>query len=190
MRWSFMKRSFFLLLTFVFALMAFVPPPFLIQAARGADIGGAQDSKLLTIFWGIVGYTRWPDAKESLRICLSGDNQHSAMIRRSARSVKIGRPVTARSMPENAASACDIVYVSGAGETGKLPHSLAGAPVLTIGEGEKFCDIGGMFCLLPDGEMSDEKIIDKFDMNQDAISSSPLRINPQVLRLSKRNQER
>ena len=187
-----MKKTFFFLLVFVCVLMAFAPPSFLIRAAQGVDVSETQDSRLLTIFWGIIGYTRWPDMKGTLRICLSGNDRHSAIIRQSARSVELGRPVIVRSTPEDAASVCDIVYVSGAGtgEADELPHSFVGAPILTIGEGGRFCRIGGMFCLLPSTEGSSGKSIDRFAVNEKAISRSPLQINPQVLRLSKRIQER
>jgi len=183
-----MKKPF--LLVFVCAMMAFAPPSFFIRAAQGADVDEVQTSKLSTIFWGIVGYTRWPEVEGPLRICLSEDDPHSAMIRRSARSVELGRPVIVRSAPENAANACDIVYVSGTGNdrVGELARSLASAPVLTIGDGEGFCRMGGMFCLLSGSEGSE--IIDRFAVNRDAILRSALRIDPQVLRLSKRNRER
>ncbi|MCL1860778.1 MAG: YfiR family protein [Proteobacteria bacterium] len=184
-----MRQLFFSLLAFVCALMMFASPRF-IQEARGADDDGTQASELATVFWGIVAYTRWPDAKGVLRVCLSGDDRHLAMIRRSAIELK-HRAITLFT-PEKAASACDIVYVSGASadDVGKLSRSLNGAPVLTIGDGGEFCNMGGMFCLLPDGGGGGEKSIDGFAVNQEAISRSPLRVNPQVLRLSKRNQER
>ena len=190
--WNFMNRLFFFL--FVCGMMAFAPSSFFIQAAQGADADEVQTSKLLTIFWGIVGYTRWPDVnvKGLLRICLSEDDPHSAIIRISARSVELGRPIVTRSMPEDAATACDIVYISSTDNdaSGELTRSLAEAPVLTIGDGGRFCRMGGMFCLLPGHGESSEAVIDRFAVNQEAISRSPLRVDPQVLRLSKRNQER
>jgi len=186
-----MNKPFFFLLLLVCALMAFAPLPFFIQVAH-ADVDEAQTSKLLSIFWGIVGYTRWPDREGPLRICLFEDDLHSAIIRRSARSVELGRPVTTRSVPENAANACDIVYVSGTANdrAGDLARSLASAPILTIGDGGRFCEMGGMFCLLSGGEGSSKDVIDRFAVNREAILHSTLRIDPQVLRLSKRNRER
>ena len=187
-----MKKSFFFLLMFISASMAAASSSFFMRAAQAADVAETQDSKLLPIFWGIVGYTRWPDMSGVLRICLSGEGRNSSIIRQSARNVEIGRQVIVRSTPGNAASACSIVYVSGAAtdETGELLRSLAGAPVLTIGDGVGFCKLGGMFCLLSSGEESGEKAIGRFAVNEKAISSSPLQVNPQVLRLSKRNRER
>jgi hypothetical protein len=185
-----MRKFFFFLLVFACALMMFASPTFLIREAQGAGADGMQASELTTVFWGIVGYTRWPDAKGALRICLSGDSRHLAMIRRSAIELK-HRAITLFT-PEKAVSACDIVYVSGASadDVGKLLRLLDDAPVLTIGDGGEFCSMGGMFCLLPGGGGSGEKTIAGFAVNQETISRSPLRVNPQVLRLSKRNQER
>jgi hypothetical protein len=186
-----MKKSFFFLLAPVCVLMTFASLMLPVSAQQNSvNTNKPRDSKLMTIFWGIVGYTRWPDAKGALRICLSGDDQHSAMIRQSA--IKLGHGVSTLSTLENTATACDIVYVSGTGtdEVGKLSRLLAGAPVLSIGDGGQFCSMGGMFCLLSGSKGGGEKPIDRFAANLDAISRSTVRINPQVLRLSKDTQER
>jgi hypothetical protein len=186
-----MKKSFFFLLPSVCILIAFSSLMLPARAQQNAvDASQAHAPKLMTIFWGIVGYTRWPDAKEALRICLSGDDRHSAMIRQSA--IRLGHGVTTLSALEDTATTCDVVYVSDTGtdEVGKLSRLLAGAPVLSIGDGGQFCSMGGMFCLLPGSEGDGEKLIDRFAANLDAISRSTLRINPQVLRLSKDTRER
>jgi hypothetical protein len=186
-----MKKSFFFLLVPVCVLVTLGSLTLPAGAQQNAvNVDKVRDSKLMTIFWGIVGYTRWPDAKERYRICLSGDDQHSAMIRQS--SIRRGHGVTTLSTLENAATACDVVYVSGTGtdEVGKLSRLIAGAPVLSIGDGGQFCSMGGMFCLLPGSKGGGEKPIDRFAANLDAISRSTVRINPQVLRLSKDTQER
>jgi len=179
-----MKKAFFPLLVFSFAMFAASP-----AGAQAVDSDEMHVPKLVTIFWGIVGNTHWPN-EEPLRICLSGDDQHSTTIRQSA--VALRHRVITLFEPEAAVGACDVVYVSGTGmdEVDELSRSLAGAPVLTIGDSERFCDMGGMFCLLPDGGESGEKSIDKVAMNETVISRSALRINPQMLRLLKRNQER
>lgn len=179
-----MKKRFFSLL--VCALLMVAPLPFFVPAAQGADAAGAQPSRLAMLFWGIVGYTHWPEEKKSLRVCLSEDDSHSALIRQSGREVKSKYSIVMRSAPENVSASCDILYVSGASAAGRLPRSLIGTQVLMIGNGSEFCSMGGMFCLLSGGG----KNIDSFAVNLDAISRSPLRVNPQVLRLSKRNRGR
>ncbi|MDR2924616.1 MAG: YfiR family protein [Azoarcus sp.] len=179
-----MKKLFFPL--FMCAMMMFAPLPFFVPSAQGADANGAQPSRLMMFFWGIVGYTHWPKGKESLRICLSVDDPHSTLIRQSAREIKTDYSIVIRSMPENVPASCDVLYVSGSGAADRFPRSLIGSPVLTIGDGGGFCSVGGMFCLLPSGGQAG-KNINSFAANLDAISRSPLRVNPQVLRLSKRN---
>ena len=183
-----MRKAFFSLLASACALLMFGTSH--AWAEQDADAGGAYASKLATIFWGIVGYTHWPDGEGALRVCLSGDDRHSTTIRRSA--MELRHRVITLFEPEDAVGACDVVYVSGTGmeEVGKLSRLLAGTPVLTIGDDERFCDMGGMFCLLPSDGRGGEGSIDKVAMNENVISRSALRINPQVLRLMKRNQER
>ncbi|MDR2092555.1 MAG: YfiR family protein [Azoarcus sp.] len=149
-------------------------------------------SKVATVVWGIISYTRWTDEQKSLRICLPEDSAYTAAIRESARIVNPGRQVVVRAMPLDAANACDVVYFHDipSEETGHLLKTFIGTSVLTIGEGRAFCTAGGMFCLLADG--GDEARSDgtKFAVNLDAISRSSLRIGPRVLRLSKHGRER
>ena len=179
----FMRKAFFPILLFASVLTMASP-------ARAADDDGTHVSMLVTIFWGIVGNTFWTNGEDPLRICLSGDDPHSTTIRQSA--LELRHRVITLFRPEGAVGVCDVVYVSGTGmdEVGELSRLLADAPVLTIGDSERFCDMGGMFCLLPGSEESDGRSIGKVAMNETVVSRSALRINPQMLRLLKRNQER
>jgi len=63
----------------------------------------------------------------------------------------------------------------------QLLSAISGQPVLSIGEHQEFCSLGGMFCL----DLNDPKGV-TFSTNLDAISRSKVRINPQVLRLAER----
>ncbi|MDR1661694.1 MAG: YfiR family protein [Azoarcus sp.] len=150
----------------------------------------AYTSKVVTVIWGIISYTRWPGERESLRICLPSGHARAAAIRESAKVIDLGQKIVVRSMPPDAASACDVVYfpTMADDETSRLLKNLIGAPVLTIGEGGAFCTMGGMFCLLSGDDAKDGGV--KFAANLDATSRSSLRISPQVLKLSKRRRER
>lgn len=164
------------------------------NARAAADSAAATTvSKIVTVFWGIVSYTRWPGEKGPLRVCLPENNRHAMAIREAARVVRSGRRVNVRTTPEEAESLCDVVYFSAmpADEAGRLLRRLAGASILTIGEGKAFCSAGGMFCLLSgNGDGNTGDITAKFAANLDATARSPLRINPQVLRLSERGRDR
>ncbi|MDR1462408.1 MAG: YfiR family protein [Azoarcus sp.] len=161
--------------------------------ARSADdIAPTNASNVVTVVWGIISYVRWPGEQKSLRICLPKDGVYAAAIRESSKVVDLGRPITVRTIPPDATNACDVVYfpVMQNDEASSLLKTLINAPVLTIGEGSAFCTMGGMFCLLSSGRGSAKNSGAKFAANLDATSRSPLRISPQVLRLSKHGRGR
>ncbi|MDR0565146.1 MAG: YfiR family protein [Azoarcus sp.] len=194
-----MRKHFFSLLAVSCGLLLFAVMVCGVQAQENKGSTAARVPSLVTIFWGIVSYTRWPEAKtpdseaKPMRICLPAKDKRAALLSKSAVTFGPKSPVQIRDSLENAATECDILYVynMNGDETGKLLQSLRNAPVLTIGEGNTFCSLGGMFCLLSNNmDSGGETSIDKFAANLGAISSSPLRINPQVLRLSKRGRER
>jgi len=159
-------------------------------AARAAQ-GGAASPELRVAYtvWGIISYTQWPEAKATLRVCLpGGDNRYVSFIRKSADKVNLGRKIVVRTTPADPTGTCDVVYfpAMSIGEAGHALRPLGGAPVLTIGEGGTFCSAGGMFCLML-GDGGEAENAGRFAANLDATSRSPLRIDPQVLRLSKHN---
>lgn len=153
-------------------------------AHADADLLADNQLTLGATVWGIVSYTRWPVAPNPLRVCVAGRTSHTEAIRRTSDWVGPERVGIVRTLAadEDPAQACDLVY-AGVLPAATLTHLIgrvAGKPVLTIGEGPDFCTAGGMFCL----EGLDGGV--RFSANLDAISRSELRINPQVLRLSRR----
>jgi len=170
-------------------LLAFVLTVGMARATQGA--ASSLELRVAYTVWGIISYTKWPEAKGALRVCLpGGDNLYAGFIRRSADKVALGRKIVVRTTPTDPAGTCDVVYfpAMSLGDAGRALRPLGGSPILTIGEGETFCSAGGMFCLMPGDEAETETIgAGRFAANLDATSRSPLRVNPQVLRLSKRN---
>lgn len=132
--------------------------------------------------WGIISYTRWPQPPVPLRVCVLGATQHAEAI---ARTAEWAAPQLEVAFPQiilaHAADACDVVHVGHLADDERvtLIQSLVGRPVLSIGEGDDFCSAGGMFCI----DTSDGGL--RFGANLDALSRSPLRVNPQVLRLGR-----
>jgi len=152
------------------------------RAARSAAAPSPEARVAYTV-WGIISYTQWPKAKGTLRVCLpGGDNPYVASIRNSADRVNLGRKIVVRTTPTDPAGTCDVVYfpAMSIGEAGQMLRPLGGTPVLTIGEGWAFCSAGGMFCLM----LGEADNVGRFAANLDATSRSPLRVDPQVLRLS------
>jgi len=161
--------------------------------ARASDNGASLRTLLAesqasvgATVWGIISYTRWPAPPEVLRVCLAGHSAHADTIRRAADWIGPERRSLIHTLEagENPAASCDLLYAAAdlpPATLSQLLGQLAGAPVLTIGEGAGFCSAGGMFCLEQDGAAAGVR----FAANLDAISRSTLRINPQVLRLSR-----
>lgn len=133
--------------------------------------------------WGIVGYTRWPQQPQPLRVCLAGELRFAEQVRQLSDWIPPERSATfiQLDVSDDPSRLCDLVYVGSlpAENVRRLVVTLAGKPVLTIGEGADFCSVGGMFCF--NGHDSSSG----FSANLDAISRSGLRVNPQVLRLSR-----
>lgn len=146
------------------------------EASAGRQLSAAA------IVWGIIGYTRWPQPPQPLRLCLVGDSEHGSALhgaddgRRPEYGVSVHEAVT----EVEAAGQCDVLYVGKLSpeQLTALIGMLTGRPVLTIGEERDFCSFGGMFCL------DDRPGRRSFAANLDAISRSGLRVNPQVLRLT------
>jgi len=161
----------------------------LLCAARSAHGAASPESRVAFTVLGIISYTHWPESKATLRVCLpGGDNPNAANIRTVVDKVNLGRKIVVRTTPTDPVGTCDVVYfpAMSIGEAGQALRPLGGTPVLTIGEGGAFCSAGGMFCLLlGDGGAADDA--SGFAVNLDATSRSTLRIDPQVLRLSRRN---
>lgn len=147
-----------------------------------------QEAKIVTVVWGIVSYTRWPSEKGPLRVCVPEGNRYATLIGQTYREIRLGRKIAVRTTPPDAASLCDVVYFPpmSIAKAGQALRAFAGAPILTIGEGESFCSAGGMFCLLF-GKHAGVDDAGRFAVNLASISPrrSPLKINPQVLRLAK-----
>ncbi len=140
--------------------------------------------------WGIVSYTRWPAEPNPLRVCVIGQTANTEAIQRLSDWVASERASTVRTLntDENPANSCDVAYIGQVdpNTTARLVRQMTGRPILSIGENSDFCSAGGMFCLDP-RQTGDDTV--HFSVNLDAITRSGLRVNPQVLRLSRQLQK-
>ena len=151
-----------------------------------AQKSGTQAAKVARIVWSIISYTRWPNSRHPLRVCLSRKDSFAEIIRQSAYYTDIGREIHLRDIPVvNPAGQCDVIYFSSGSQTGfrvqPVLKELEGKPVLTIGDGIEFCALGGMFCLIPN------ELGSRFGANRSAVLRSPLRINSKMLRMTTNN---
>lgn len=142
--------------------------------------------EVIDVFAGIVHYTRWPKAVDSLRLCVSDkDIKATATAVRFSQDSAEPRHVTVQTIHNDAAGIaslldCQIVYMDDIPEStwqAWLP-GLVGHPILTIGRGEAFCSWGGLFCL----DEAPARL--RLHANLDSIARSELHVNPQLLRLT------
>lgn len=144
--------------------------------ADGPDPYGSAVSRLVG---SLAEYSRWPDEREPLELCVVGPANHADRI--AARALSRNRWMRApRSVGMEPPASCDIVYI------GRLPPAdqrrvtalLLNRPVLTIAENDPTCRSRAMFCLLFGADAL------SFRLNIDAVSRSPIRVDARVLRLA------
>lgn len=159
------------------------PAPNSAAAAVAPETIAAGQGALITVVAGIVGYTRWPAASNTVRLCTFGLGRGVEQLLGSDQLGSAQRSVSVRLVHNlgEVQSSCDALYVGtvNAEASRDLLRAMVGRPVLLIGEGAGFCSDGGMFCL----ETATEAI--RFHANLDAIARSGLRVNPLVLRMSR-----
>lgn len=144
--------------------------------------GNAQNEATAQMVEAIFNYTRWPNRPQPIRLCVLGPSSRTAKLHEI--ELLNGTKVAVDELSAITAhmNDCDALYL------GHLPiasirHATAkvrGRPVLTIIERDIECSVSeAMFCL------SFKSNALSFQLNVDAVSRSPLRIDPRVLRLSK-----
>lgn len=130
----------------------------------------------------LLAYVRWPARPEALRVCIAGPAQHADLI--GAQQVAGDGAIAARAVQPGspgAAAGCDALYIGGLAPaaTAQAVAAVRGRPVVTIVENDPACRSEAMFCLVygPDAI--------SFRLNVDAVSRSPVRVDPRVLRLAR-----
>jgi hypothetical protein len=132
---------------------------------------------------GIFAYTRWPAARSTIGLCITGVADHAGELDSIAPDA--GRPaVQRRALPPGEGplpAHCDALYLGDMdlSQARRLIAAAHGAPLVTIAESDAGCRAGAMFCLLfAPGNLN-------FRLNIDAVSRSTVRIDPRVLRMSR-----
>ncbi|MGB9092001.1 MAG: YfiR family protein [Pseudomonas farsensis] len=156
------------------------------HADSGAAVAQAQQrAKAVTqVVLGILGYARWPNTPNPLRLCLVGPTEYADdLIKGNLQNS--GQPLQVRRLLADDASvaqACDAVYIGklDTAQRGRLFTTLTGQPVLSISEADDPCTVGSLFCL----RVSDQQVA--FEVNLDSVARSGVRIHPSVLQLSRR----
>ncbi|WP_175228395.1 YfiR family protein [Paraburkholderia humisilvae] len=143
-----------------------------------------QDAAVRQVVLGIISFTRWPQPRPQVRLCIVGDTGftlNSAEPSASSSPPVVAARQASASDPTIGAT-CDALYMGALSdaERKQVDASRAGHPILTISENDPTCTLGAMFCL------STSKNRVTFDMNLDSVARSGVRVSPQVLELARK----
>ncbi|SEB17165.1 protein of unknown function [Paraburkholderia sartisoli] len=176
------------LLSFVsFCLIALLTSPdshaqLAAQRATGQQARAVEVARIVT---GIVGFTRWPTERTTIRLCIVTPARYADRLGEHVVDLQSRTIVTQRYAANDPRleTGCDVVYIEPIDEAAHehLFQRLAGLPVLSIGGSDDACAMGSLFCLTASASAS----AISFAANLDAIVRSGLRINPKVLLLAR-----
>ena len=128
----------------------------------------------------IMEYTRWPQPRPTLVLCVAGPAQHASQL--TGWRMSDGRLVQRRNVAAQPASTagCDVLYIGALpiAAQRQLTAAVRGKGVLTIAEADPGNASEAMFTL------TYRPAALSFRLNIDAISRSGLKVDPRVLRVS------
>lgn len=170
------------------ALLAFgdLPPvaPGGGEALRLAPIMAAEgvraDQAVARIVRSLVEYTRWPEPRPTIRLCVVGPAFYATQL--DGLRLADGRRIEPRVVAAGQVGpgACDAAYIGQLSLPAQrqITAQVRGRGVMTIAEADPQCRSQAMFCLnfMPQAV--------SFRLNLDAVARSGLRVDPRVLRLS------
>lgn len=147
--------------------------------AETRAVPGQHDAVVARTVGGMISYTRWPEPRPVVRLCVSGTTAYSKGFGRVGQSA--GRQVSTQTVvPGGVTRGCDVLYFGTMADADRqrMLRSIRDQPVLSIAEADHACRGGTIFCLrvLPDRV--------SFQLSVDAVSRSTVRIDPRVLRIA------
>ncbi len=155
-------------------------------AARSEGLVGvdAKTRAVAQTVYGIVGYTRWPEEPQPVRLCVVGPTEYADELLQGGDNGAARRIEVRRMRLDDAALAgsCDGIYAGRLGDDDwrRLQERMGTQALLSISERRELCRVGCMFCL----DVRTEGV--GFESNLDSVSRSGVRVNPRVLQLSRR----
>jgi hypothetical protein len=125
-------------------------------------------------------FVTWPDESPArpFTVCLSPSHTFGDAVAATARGTMVrGRPMVVRHLrARESVATCQLLYVAPADEH-LLPLSRR-HPILTVGEGQEFCQRGGVINL----RVVDDRV--RFEVSLTQAKASGLSIDSQLLRLA------
>ncbi len=131
-------------------------------------------------------FVEWPEEarKGPLLICVLGTDPFGEVLPATLRSKTANGRKLRSAVAVTAAeiAPCSVLYVPAAESAThrRILDTLAGRPILTVGESEEFLDAGGIIRLFLDGGRL------RFEVNAAAAERSRLKVSAQLLELSRK----
>lgn len=159
----------------------------LLQAALPAGVAAAVASEYevkAAFVYNFTRFVQWPRSRASgpLDICVIGEDPFGSAIDEAVENKRVGgREITVKRLSEiEKAKACEVLFIASSEdeEVERIVETLAGVPVLTVGDTEDFAERGGMINLTKQGSHV------RFEINVDALERAGLRASSQLLRLA------
>jgi vacuolar-type H+-ATPase subunit F/Vma7 len=131
-------------------------------------------------------FTQWPakvfkDGAAPLALCIAGDRATVQAFELLTKKKVLDRPVTVCAFGDNATShPCHIIYIDSKNKTeaADLLRRVSGPGVLTIGDLDGFCRLGGIINFYRGGKKL------RFEINTDAAERAELKFSSRLLKLA------
>jgi len=156
-------------------------------AAANAQSGGSEAELKAALTLNFARYVEWPERAFASReapfqFCLVGrDSLGAAFSALESRTLQ-NRPVKVRrNVPPDDTRGCHVVFASELEER-RVPlllRSLAGQPVLTVGDADGFIDNGGAIGIVP----GEQRL--QFEVNRAVLDQARLKASSQLLKLAR-----
>ncbi|AJA71080.1 DUF4154 domain-containing protein [Pantoea sp. ICBG 1758] len=145
----------------------------------------AADNRANRIVSGILSFTRWPPPVQVPQLCILASARHLTLSSADAPPATPFSVVRADSAGRLSALHCDAVYFGT--ETPAQQHAaLAAMPdkaVLSMAENNPDCATGATFCMIFGEERT------RFSVNLDSLARSGVKVSPDVLMLSRKENQ-
>jgi len=132
-------------------------------------------------------FAEWPakvfkDIRSPLAICIAADKATVQVFEPLTTKKILGRSVAVHAFGDNATRyPCHIIYIDSKNkaEAAELLHLVSGPGVLTIGDLEGFCQLGGIVNFYHENNKL------RFEINTDAARRADIKLSSQLLKLAK-----
>ncbi|WP_315312506.1 YfiR family protein [Pantoea vagans] len=148
-------------------------------------LAGIKDDKANRIVSGIISFTHWQNLNKPPELCVFTSARHLSLPENSGAATATFTVVYLAGADDPALHRCDAIYFGDQTPQQQVDiiEKLKGKAVLTLAENNAECALGAAFCLIFQPDHT------HFSVNLDSLARSGIRVNPEVLLLSREGSE-